>query len=235
MQASRLDPPYQFQWTVFISWIIVATAIAELETGRSASPVSRNQHAFRRFSHLQPLFFGVPPELPYLSSEGLWLLKDQFRRSHIVFGTDFSASDIPLVRSHGILPKQVSASDLRPPKADALACAKQAHTAKSQGKRRHERNVPRCPLHGQRGCPGRGARYSRRRSAGRVEGGRWATTRRNERCRPRWPARKALVAASCTRSSSPGAARQPPVASSVRRCWRPWAGDGGTARCVVGR
>jgi len=91
MQASRLDPPYQFEWTVFISWIIVATAIAELETGSSASPVSRNPRAFRRFSHLQPLFFGVPPELPYLSSEGLWLLEDQFRRSHIIFGTGFSA------------------------------------------------------------------------------------------------------------------------------------------------
>jgi len=51
MQASQLDPPYQFEWTVFISWIIVATAIAELETGRSASPVSRNPRAFRRFSH----------------------------------------------------------------------------------------------------------------------------------------------------------------------------------------
>jgi len=45
MQASRLDPPYQFEWTVFISWIIVATAIAELETGRSASPVSRDPRA----------------------------------------------------------------------------------------------------------------------------------------------------------------------------------------------
>jgi len=85
MQASRLDPPYQFEWTVFISWIIVATAIAELETGRSASPVSRDPRLFRRFSHSQPLFFGVRPELPYLSSEGLWLLEDQFRRSHIFF------------------------------------------------------------------------------------------------------------------------------------------------------
>jgi len=56
MQASRLDPPYQFECTVFISWIIVATAIAKLETGRSASPVSRDQRAFRRFSHSQPLF-----------------------------------------------------------------------------------------------------------------------------------------------------------------------------------
>jgi len=51
MQASRLDPPYHFEWTLFISWIIVATAIAELETGRSASPVSRDPRAFRRFSH----------------------------------------------------------------------------------------------------------------------------------------------------------------------------------------
>ena len=75
MQTSRLDPPYQFEWTVCISWIIVATAIAELETGRSASPVLRDPRAFRRFSHSQPLFFGVPPELPYLSSEGLWLLR----------------------------------------------------------------------------------------------------------------------------------------------------------------
>jgi len=91
MQASRLGPPYQFEWTAFISWIIVATAIAELETGRSASPVSRESRAFTRFSHSQPLFFGVPPELPYLSSEGFWLLEDQFRRSHIVFGTGFSA------------------------------------------------------------------------------------------------------------------------------------------------
>jgi len=91
MQASRLDPPYQFEWTVFISWIIVATAFAELETGHRASPVSRDPRAFRRFSHSQPHFFRVPPELPYLSSEGLWLLEDQFRRSHIVFGTGFSA------------------------------------------------------------------------------------------------------------------------------------------------
>jgi len=74
-----------------IGWIIVATAIAELETGRSASPVSRDPRAFRRFSHSQPLFFGVPPKLPYLSSEGLWILEDQFRRSQIVFGTGFSA------------------------------------------------------------------------------------------------------------------------------------------------
>ena len=91
MQASRLDPPYHFEWTVLISWIIVATAVAELETGRSASPVSRDPRAFRSFSHSQTLFFGVPPELPYLSSEGLWLLEDQFRRSYIVFGTSFSA------------------------------------------------------------------------------------------------------------------------------------------------
>jgi len=86
-----VDPPYQFEWTVIIDWITVATAIAELETGRTASPVSRDPRAFRRFSHSQPLFFGVPPELPYLSSEGLWLLEDQFRRSHIVFGTGFSS------------------------------------------------------------------------------------------------------------------------------------------------
>jgi len=91
MQASRLDPPNQFEWTVFLSWIIVATAIAELETGRSASPVSRDPRAFRRFSHSQPLFFGVPLVLPHLSSERLWLLEDNFRRSHIVFGTGFSA------------------------------------------------------------------------------------------------------------------------------------------------
>ena len=91
MQASLLDPPNQFEWTVFLSWIIVAAAIAELETGRSASPVSRDPRAFRRFSHSQPLFFGVPPVLPYLSSERLWLLEDNFRRSHIVFGTGFSA------------------------------------------------------------------------------------------------------------------------------------------------
>jgi len=91
MQASRLDPPYQFEWTVFINWIIDATAFAKLETGRSASPVSRDPRAFRRFSHSQPLFFGVPPELPYPSSEGHWLLEDQFPRSHIVFGIGFSA------------------------------------------------------------------------------------------------------------------------------------------------
>jgi len=91
MQASRLDPSYQFEWTEFISWIVVAKAIAELETGRSASPVSRDPRAFKRFSHSQPLFFGVPPELPYLSSERLWLLEDHFRRSHIAFGTGFSA------------------------------------------------------------------------------------------------------------------------------------------------
>ena len=91
MHASRLDLPCQFEWTVFISWIIVATAIAELETGRSASPVSRDPRAFRHFSYSQPLFFGVPPELPYLSSERLWLLEVHFRRSHIDFGTGFSA------------------------------------------------------------------------------------------------------------------------------------------------
>ena len=56
MQASRLDPSYQFEWTEFISWIVVAKAIAELETGRSASPVSRDPRAFKRFSHSQPLF-----------------------------------------------------------------------------------------------------------------------------------------------------------------------------------
>jgi len=91
MQPSRLDPPYQFEWTEFISWIIVAAAIAELETGRIASPVSRDPRAFRRFSHSQPLFFRVPPELPCLSSERLWLLEYHFRRSHIVFRTGFSA------------------------------------------------------------------------------------------------------------------------------------------------
>jgi len=96
MQASRLDPPYQFEWTVFISWITVATAIAELETGRSASPVSRKlrdaTHAHSGASRTHsPFFFGVPPELPCLSSEGLWRLEDQFRRTHIVFGTGFSA------------------------------------------------------------------------------------------------------------------------------------------------
>jgi len=42
MQASRLDPLYPFEWTVFICRIIVATAIAELESGRSASSVSPN-------------------------------------------------------------------------------------------------------------------------------------------------------------------------------------------------
>jgi len=91
IQASRHDPPFQFESTVFIGWIIVATAIAELETGRSALPVPRDSCAFRRFSHSQPLFFGVPLELPYLSSERLWLLEDNFGRSHIVFGTGFSA------------------------------------------------------------------------------------------------------------------------------------------------
>jgi len=63
MHASRLDPPYQFEWTVFISWIIVAMAISKLETGRSASPASRDPRAFRRFWHSQPLFFEVPPKL----------------------------------------------------------------------------------------------------------------------------------------------------------------------------
>jgi len=56
VQAGRLDPPYQFEWSVFISWIMVATAIAELESGLSASPVLRDPRAFRRFSHSQPLF-----------------------------------------------------------------------------------------------------------------------------------------------------------------------------------
>jgi len=91
MHASQLDRPYQLEWTVFISWIIVAMAIAKLETGRSASPVSRDPRAFRRFSHSQPLFFGVPPELQYQSCEGLPHLEDPFPRSHIVFGTGFSA------------------------------------------------------------------------------------------------------------------------------------------------
>jgi len=84
-------PIYQFEWTVFISWIIVEMAITELETGRSASPVSRDPRAFRHFSHSQPHFFGVPPELPYLSSERLSLLEVHSRRSHIDFGTGFSA------------------------------------------------------------------------------------------------------------------------------------------------
>ena len=57
---SSRDPivaPYQFEWTVnIIIWIIIATAIAELETGRSASPVSRDPRAFRCFSHSQPFF-----------------------------------------------------------------------------------------------------------------------------------------------------------------------------------
>jgi len=86
MQASRLDQPYQFKWTVCISWIVVATAIAELEAGRSASPVTRI-HALLA---LTAPFLGVPPELPYLSSERLWLLEDHLRRSHIVFGIGFS-------------------------------------------------------------------------------------------------------------------------------------------------
>ena len=81
MHASRLDPPYQFEWTVFISWIIVATAIAELETGRSASPVSRDPRAFRHFSHSQPLF------------------SEYRRNSHIChlrdFGSRRSISDAP--------------------------------------------------------------------------------------------------------------------------------------------
>jgi len=51
--ASRLDPPYQFAWTVFISWIFVATAIVELETRRRLSPVPRNPRTFGRFSHSQ--------------------------------------------------------------------------------------------------------------------------------------------------------------------------------------
>jgi len=91
---SSRDPkvaPYQFEWTAFISWINVATAIAELETGRSASPVAHDPRALRRSSHSQPRFFGVPPELPYPSSERLWLLDVHFRRSHIDFGTRFSA------------------------------------------------------------------------------------------------------------------------------------------------
>jgi len=56
--------------------------------------------AFRRFSYSQPLFFGVPSELPHLSSERLWLLEVHFRRSHNVFGTGFSAWDIPLEHLH---------------------------------------------------------------------------------------------------------------------------------------
>ena len=53
--ASRPDPPYQFAWTVCISWIFVATAIVELETRRRHSPVSRNPRTFGRFSHSQAL------------------------------------------------------------------------------------------------------------------------------------------------------------------------------------
>jgi len=56
---SSRDPkvaPCQFEWIGFIIWIIVATAIAELETGHSSSPVPRDPRAFRRFSHSQPLF-----------------------------------------------------------------------------------------------------------------------------------------------------------------------------------
>ena len=78
MQASRHDPPYQCEWTVCISWIIVATALAGLDTGRSALPVSRDLRAVRRFSHSQLLFFGVPLELPYLSCERLLLLENNF-------------------------------------------------------------------------------------------------------------------------------------------------------------
>jgi len=48
--------PYQFECTVFIWRINVATAIAELETGCSASPVARDPHAFRRYSYSQTLF-----------------------------------------------------------------------------------------------------------------------------------------------------------------------------------
>jgi len=79
------------------SWIIVASAIAELDTGRSASPVLRDHGSFRRFSRWQPLCFGVPPELPYLSSERLRPLKIHFRRPHIIFGIGLSTRDIPLV------------------------------------------------------------------------------------------------------------------------------------------
>jgi len=53
--ASRLDPPYQFAWTVFVSWIFVATASVELETRRRPSPVSRNPRAFGRFSQSRAL------------------------------------------------------------------------------------------------------------------------------------------------------------------------------------
>jgi len=62
--ASRLDAPYQFAWTVFLSWMFVATAIVELETRRSALPVSRNPRAFRRFSHSQPIFFQSSARTP---------------------------------------------------------------------------------------------------------------------------------------------------------------------------
>jgi len=43
--------PRQFEWTVFISWINVAMAVAAMETGRSASRVSRDPRALTRFSH----------------------------------------------------------------------------------------------------------------------------------------------------------------------------------------
>jgi len=91
---SSRDPivaPYQFEWTVnIIIWIIIATAIAELETGRSASPVSRDPRAFRRFSHSQPLLseYRRNSRIRHLR---LWLLEVHFRRSHIDFVTGFSA------------------------------------------------------------------------------------------------------------------------------------------------
>jgi len=83
--------PCQFEWTDFISWINDAMAVAALETGRSASPVSRDPGAFKRFSHSKPHFFGVPPELPYPSFARLWLLVFHFRRSHIDSEIRFSA------------------------------------------------------------------------------------------------------------------------------------------------
>jgi len=41
----------RFAWSVNISWIIVATAIAELETGHCALSQSRDQRALMRSSH----------------------------------------------------------------------------------------------------------------------------------------------------------------------------------------
>ena len=56
MPASRHDPRYQIEWIVLISWIIVATAIAELKTGAPLHQC-RATHAHSGASRTHSPFF----------------------------------------------------------------------------------------------------------------------------------------------------------------------------------